>query len=351
MADKVNDMPEKELEKVGTKSEKKEKTADVAPMSLRELYEMKRPNPQKFLSSVDKIGSNPFELTDQDAALAIQMTADSDLIVTTNLLYRSQLFRSGKYSYSCANFVERIIRREAKIHGSPLPEDNLPGVETYAALCSLASTKFKQEDRKKWALNLIAIGAMWLRARNRLSFDEAFRPIERLVIQKKPKSKTLLQTEETAFEILTKPPINVASIKKLCQFSEVWETERKQALDDARSANAALQIARSEIEAIKSRVTELENEVQSRKDENSRQIASYEDRLKQHHGERINVQHDLGGVRSRLLSSLNNKIRNPINIALEAIEVEPPRIGVVEQELNTALDSIERELKWLMSSD
>jgi hypothetical protein len=320
-------------------------------LSLKALYESKKPSPQKFLSNIDKSNFNAFAREEQKFIIDNIGKIDPNLSTTIGLLHKSRTHLHGKFSHSCAMFAEKLIRSEAKKLGVKLPDESATSHEILKSIHRMVKDHLSDDGVNKKGLNLIVIGALWLNRTKLLDFKEALNQIQKTALESTNNEIGQIEIGNIALEILTKPPVTPANLKKLISFSDAWNIETERAKSEARSATSALSSARSELDELKSQILNLENRLDDAQIELKQEKIKFNEEIQQHHGDRINVQHDLGGVRSRLQATLSRKIKSAVDIALEAVELDPPRIGVVKQELNSVIEIIEGEIDWLKSSD
>ncbi len=319
------------------------------PKSLAEFFGAARANnPRSFLRKLSK-GAFSIPSPDESRVIARTISAREDGTLRLLVLLQALSAAGGSIRESVLVLAEDFLRERGAFPAQSLP---LPANEWRTAIANLVPRSAPKSTKP----NLNAFGIFLLLAfhRNWLAEDDiiallqtAF-PVAKANCSRPGKPQTL---EPSPTEVILGVPFKKPNVAPLLTLNRAW---RKRTDDQA-----------TEIAKLQERVRQLENEntsIAGALERSRTQIAGLESQLRDQRTRienlerdvtdtRTAAQHRYDALKGRIRGFLEGELSRWLQNASEAASIEPPRVRVVQERLQSALNGIQKEAQCLQSLD
>lgn len=325
------------------------KAKPLPPASLPEFVGAARASdPRLFIRKLSK-GAFSIPLSDESRAMARTISASEDGALRLLALLQALSEAGGSIRESILVLAEDFLRERSAFPAKSLP---LPATEWRAAITNLV----RSQAPKGAKLNLNTFGIFLLLAfhRNWLAEDDiiallqtAF-PAAKAKRSQSGKPQTL---EPSPTKVILGAPFKKLNIAPLLTLNRAWRKrtdaqateiaqlqERVRQLDNEKAALAG------ELEQAQTRITVLESAI---RDQRTR-IENLERELID---TRTAAQHRYDVLKGRIRGFLEGELLRWLQNASEAASIDPPRVRVVQERLQSALSGTQKEIQCLQSLD
>jgi phage-related minor tail protein len=203
--------------------------------------------------------------------------------------------------------------------------------------------RFSDPRRGREAQNLFS-ATLLLLAQDGLSAETAYRATAR-ALDARP--ETTPRAERDRVTLLAGPRAKASELRGLVQSVLPWiarSDAAEQALEQAERRAASERDHRLELDATLAdrdrQIAELTREMASL----GERIKGLEEDLRSH---AVHGSHDLDQVRSGARAFLDSRLRDLLDTAHEALELDPPRPHIAKEKLEIAREAIEEQVRWL----
>jgi hypothetical protein len=319
------------------------------PSSLPEFVGAARAsNPRLFLRKLSK-GAFSIPSSDESRAMARTVSARKDGALRLLMLLQALSEAGGSNRESILALAEDFLRER---NAFPLQSLPLPASEWRAAIADLVRPPAPNDAKP--GLNTLGIFLLLAFHRNWLAEDDivalpqtAFPGAK----AKQPQSGKAQTPEPSPMEVILGAPFKKLNVASLLTLNRAWRKRTyAQATEIARLHERVRQLEnekaalKGELEQAQTRITGLES---ANRDQQTR-ILNLERELTD---TRTAAQHRNDALKGRTRGFLEGELLRWLQNASEAANIDSPRLRVVQERLQSALNGIQKETQWLQSSD
>ncbi len=255
----------------------------------------------------------------------------------------------GSLRESILALTEAYLRERDTFPSSPPP---LSAAECVLAVGPLLRPADPKDAKPK--LDLFGLFLLLAFHRGWLGESDAFALLERAFPQPKPKrdrSNDAQPAGPSPLAIILGTPLRKPNLPPLLALHSAWETRTAASAAHVRQLEANIarlenekSLLRDEVQATKENITELEADVA----EKSERILDLEKELTD---AGTAARHRYDALKGRVRGFLGGELSRWLQNASEAANLEPPRVRVIQERLQSAVSSLQKETQWLQSLD
>jgi|GEM_PF-1882411 len=305
-------------------------------------------NPRLFLR---KLSKSAFSIPspEESRAIARTISAREDGALRLLALLQALGEASGSIRESVLVLAEDFLREQSAFPAQSLP---LAANEWRAAIASLV----RPSPPKGAKPNLSAFGIFLLLAfhRNWLAEDDIVALLQtafQAAKAKRPQSGKPKSTEPSPTEVILGAPFKKPNVAPLLTLNRAWgkrtevqTTEIAKLQERVRELENGKAALTSELEQAKTQITGMESAIR----EQRTRIESLERELTD---TRFAAQHRYDALKGRIRGFLEGELLRWLQNASEAASIDPPRVRVIQERLQSALSGIQKETQCLQSLD
>jgi len=307
-----------------------------------------RSNARPFLRKLAK-GAFSIPSRDDIRAMAGNLGARHDGALRLVFLLQALDETVGSIRESILLLTEDYLRERRAFPSLPTPP---PPSECCAAIERLARPSAPKQPRPNF--DLFGIFLLLAFHRDWLGEDDVVALLENAFPAPKPKRSRSgdIQVKEPApIAAALGAPLKKPNVAPLLVMNRAWKKRTDSQAKQISSLEANIQrlegeksASTAELQRVQAQVAELNSKVQ----EKERRIDTLERELTD---SRTVAQHRYDAVKGRARGFLEGELLRWLQNATEAASVEPPRVRVIQERLQSAINGIQKEAQWLQSLD
>ena len=348
---------------VKTASEKRKPIGSMvknndSAQTILDFYEHKKLKPADFLSSLAKNKTGGINSGENNTAKKKVLenidVLDKDFSRTLALVHKSRTHLNGKFKLGCARLAEEIVVQHLNKNRFRVVSSGTNPLEIFEELCRSVSKEIKKKSTQKKALNIIAVAFLWLNQLEELEFKAGVDELENFISQDNGKAKNnMLQwgVDEKAIEVLTRPPITLKNLENYFVFLKSWKKEINKSNNRLNQIKDELDDEKSKSNELLGKMENLEEKLRNLQEEASREKEIFKRKEDQLEGKIVNLKCDVDNIKTKAGSILSGKIKSSLEQVRDALELDPPNLRVLNQEIEYISKTIEEEIVWLRSLD
>jgi hypothetical protein len=325
------------------------KAKPPVPSSLQEFVGTARvSNPRLFLRKISK-GAFSIPSSEESRAMAREISASENGALRLLALLQALSEAGGSIRESILALAEDFLRERSVFPMQPLP---LPPNEWRAAIVNLVSTpgpKGTKPNLNVFGIFLVlAFHRNWLTEVDIIAVLQAAFPTAKAKRSQSGKPQTL---EPSPAEIILGAPFKKPSVAPLLTLNRTWRQrtdaqakEISQLQGHVRQLEDEKATLAGKLEQAQARITELESALRD-------QWTRIEQLERELTDTRTAAQHRYDALKGRIRGFLEGELLRWLQNASEAASVDPPRLRVVQERLQSALSGIQKETQCLQSLD
>lgn len=316
--------------------------------TLPQLFEQDKGGdlPGRLLASMVEDKRSSFTREEIDEALQLVPQFDPQLHRVRALVRTARQKHERRFDRAATDFARMVIAPEL---GSSGLQDLSRSVEDrFRAVVADQAPRLAEKASGVRALNLILL-ALEVLSDAGLTMEQAVPPLREALPEAQASGSSNPRRDRLAR--IAKVRITAEQLRQTLALIDPWErdaadarAEAASARRDANRAIAALEDARGTVAERDAVLAQLENEL--------RQVHARVDELQERLRDAGSAgRSDVSSARARTLAMLEGRLRPILEMGREAADADPPRGRVVRRMVSDALLEVDKEIKWLTSSD
>ncbi|ALJ34250.1 hypothetical protein D9623_00420 [Azospirillum brasilense] len=322
-------------------------------LSLHDYFRQEKPAAGPFLSGLRKAKPKGFEPDDVQAALRTLPETDPEFQKCFGLAQRALVEKSNSLAHACFQFVGQAVRQRLAAEFNLDIDLETPAPDVFQAVAYAVKPALADKKLEKRAMALLLAAALWLFRTRQLDYAHVITTLRELV-QPPDNTKqdpTARQIQQNNYRFLAQFGSRAATLKALADFIGPWIAQAQHMRSEAARQEQAASALRRDKEALERALADAQADLaasRARLAEAESRVASLEKALDE---ERVGGRHRVTQVKADIQGFLTAQIMPLVADAGEAASLNPPRVHVVAERVETIGDRIGRKIEWLKSSD
>ncbi len=160
-----------------------------------------------------------------------------------------------------------------------------------------------------------------------------------------------LEPEATPASIILNAPLKKPAIPLLLGLHKVWQKRSESFLDRISQLEATVANLESEQADLNAKFQEAMQKIGDLEWDHRTKKARIDELEEELNDVRTAFQHRIDETKGRLRGFLEGELSRWVQNASEAADMDPPRVRVIQERLQSMFSAINREAKWLQSLD